>query len=282
MDRTQKRKAFGQHFLRDTDVCEKIVTSFLKEIETSDCDSILEIGPGKGALTLLLLEKLKQSDFFSGKIKKVILIEKDFALIDMWRDFLSTQTYGERVAIIGNDFLKLNSSDWVISNHFGVLSNLPYSVGTAITLELLEKKENIRVMSLMFQAEVARRFRATNKDSEWGSLSIWTQNNWDVQRLISVSPKAFSPPPKVDSEVAIFKPRKSQRVPTPDVKLWNSLLKTAFSHRRKMLRSGLPKTGNWKTALKTAGIEETLRPEQLDWSDWFSFYNALLELHHEK
>ncbi len=131
----------------------------------------------------------------------------------------------------------------------------------------------------MYQAEVAQRLRAEPKSKDWGSLSIWTQNFWDVTKLLTVPPKAFNPPPKVMSEVVVFLPRKTPRIDvarTPsELDRFEKLLKVAFAHRRKMLRAGLPKDGPWLDALKAAGISETLRAEALTWEQWSSWWSQV-------
>jgi 16S rRNA (adenine1518-N6/adenine1519-N6)-dimethyltransferase len=158
-----------------------------------------------------------------------------------------------------------------MSASMGVVSNLPYSTGTAILDRLA--REEIPFMVLMFQAEVAQRLRAEPSTKAWGSLSIWLQNRWDVTRLCGVPPGAFSPPPDVDSEVVVLRRRAEPRVAVKSEEAWEKLLKVSFAHRRKMLRGSLPPP--YKAALEKAEIDGTKRAEALGWDEWSRFLGAL-------
>jgi 16S rRNA (adenine1518-N6/adenine1519-N6)-dimethyltransferase len=145
----------------------------------------------------------------------------------------------------------------------------------------------------MFQAEVAARLRANPGDSAWGSLSIWIQNRWEVRKLAAVPPGAFAPPPDVNSEVVILQARERNRLtpespagsPRTDPRAeaeWEAtldrLLRAAFRHRRKMLRSGLPKNSSFASALDKAEIEGTRRAEELEWAEWQRWMTAIFEI----
>lgn len=265
MTATGKRRAFGQHFLVDDKVCSGIVRAFVQELKNNGCATALEIGPGKGALTSLLLDQAKVP---------VIICEKDPKLARKWQD--ATRDRPDSQVHLA-DFLELPREHWVGRPPVGVLSNLPYSSGTAILQLLAREREAIVCMVLMFQREVARRVRAEPDSREWGSLSLWVQNFWEVTHLMEVPPTAFAPPPKVYSEVVILRRRAEPLVPmdADQEVLWEKLLKTCFAHRRKMLRSSLPKDGPWLPALERAGIDPTLRAEALSWDAWKRFFQAL-------
>lgn len=271
----KKRHFLGQHFLRDTRVIDAIVEEGLAQIRAHSAVSVLEIGPGGGALTEVLEKKLPESGNPEWRV-----CEADREIIAFWRE-RAAKGFGKssKFRVISGDFLQAPETVWLWKSPLVVISNLPYSAGTPITLRLLEKRDRIPGLVLMYQAEVARRFRAEPGSKDWGSLSLWTQNFWDVRKLLAVPPGAFSPPPKVDSEVVVFTPRKSPRIAmTPEQEpLWEKLLKAAFAHRRKMLRAGLPKNGPWLPALEASGIDPTLRAETLDWAQWESLWKALLE-----
>jgi 16S rRNA (adenine1518-N6/adenine1519-N6)-dimethyltransferase len=165
---------------------------------------------------------------------------------------------------------------WLKEPKIAVVSNLPYSAGTAIFTQLAEQRARITSMVLMFQKEVAERILAKPRTADRGSLSVWSQNLWDVQKLLIAPPGAFRPPPQVDSMVIVCKPRNEPRVPGSEGSdTWQQLLKLAFTHRRKMLRSGLPKTGPWLAALEKSGVDPQLRPEALDWPEWSALFKAL-------
>jgi 16S rRNA (adenine1518-N6/adenine1519-N6)-dimethyltransferase len=232
-----KRRALGQHFLRDPGVQAKIVDATLE---------LAREAPG---------------------VKSLSVCEKDRDLITYWK----AEALGKpALRVLSGDFLELPREEWLASRAPGVVSNLPYSVGTAILNRLA--REPIPFMVLMFQAEVAQRLRAEVSTKAWGSLSIWLQNRWDVTRLCAVPPGAFSPPPDVDSEVVLLRRRAEPRVAVKSEELWEKLLKACFAYRRKMLRSSLPP--DFRSALEKAGIDGTKRGEALSWEEWARFYGA--------
>ncbi|OFZ37656.1 MAG: ribosomal RNA small subunit methyltransferase A, partial [Bdellovibrionales bacterium GWC1_52_8] len=235
-----KRRAFGQHFLKDTSVSNLIAQTALEEAQRLGCKTLLEIGPGRGALTQPLLTDLAKAGH---GIEQFTLCERDEALADLWVDLekhRDKNISSFRLTIEEGDFMQLATEKWLTRPPVAVVSNLPYSAGTAIFTLLAGLPESIPVMVLMFQAEVAQRLRAEVGTREWGRLSVWTQNRWDVHKLIAVPRKAFSPPPDVESEVVVITRRENARIPATlnghQAELWEPLLKTCFTHRRKMLR----------------------------------------------
>ena len=271
MTSPRKRHALGQHFLRDSELCKKIADRALQIVRQSDCATLLEIGPGKGAITLPLFEMMtRQAD--ESPLRRFIISETDQEFIERWKeDSHYLVPYSVRAEVAEGDFLQLPETKWLPeTGNLAVVSNLPYSAGTAIVTRLCQHPERIPGMVLMFQAEVARRLRASPDTKDWGSLSLWVQNRWDVTLLHFVPPKAFNPPPKVDSEVILLLPRAKPRieVSAAEEKHFESLLRVAFAHRRKMLRSGLPPQGPWRESLEAAGIDGTLRAEALTWEQW--------------
>ncbi len=272
-----KRIALGQHFLKDKGIAQTIVQKFVEEVKKNRSQSSLEIGPGKGALTFPLLKLLENENI------KRIFCEKDYEFSATWKNLfaISPAPIRENTLLIEGDFLDLKEESWLIASPLSILSNLPYSVGTAILSKLAKQPRKIPVMVLMLQAEVAQRLYASPRTKSWGSLSLWIQNRWDVEKLISVPPQAFVPPPKVFSEVVILRARAQARVIIPDTQeaeaLWEKLLKIAFQHRRKMLRAGFPKEGPWRNVLETSGVDATSRAEALDWNDWDQLFRAALQ-----
>lgn len=275
MDPYKKRRAFGQHFLKDTVIANEIASTAVQSAVEAGCTSLLEIGPGRGAITRPLFQCLSEQSL----ILNFILCEKDRELVSYWKEQLQTAQGTTPVTIEEGDFLELDESIWLKSTPLAVVSNLPYSAGTAILVRLAQHPHLIRVMVLMFQAEVAKRLRAQPSTKEWGSLSIWIQNRWEVKRLLEVPPKAFKPPPKVNSEVVILTPRAKPQVDVAEdpksQALWESLLKACFQQRRKMLRSSLH--GPFKAAFEASGIDGTRRAEALNWDQWRTLYEILRE-----
>jgi 16S rRNA (adenine1518-N6/adenine1519-N6)-dimethyltransferase len=258
-----KRRALGQHFLRDSRICERIAETAVEQARAHGCAALLEIGPGRGAITHPLRARAGELEFF--------VAERDPELVAHWRQEAPT------LRVEAGDFLELPEERWLGRTPLAVVSNLPYSVGTAIATRLARHTDTIPVMVLMFQAEVAQRLRAEPGTKAWGSLSVWIQNRWDVTKLLSVPPGAFSPPPEVDSEVVILTRRKQPRVDVaPDAEeKWQTLLRLCFAHRRKMLRSGLPSDGPWRKALLTSSVNGTSRAEALNWDDWKDLFSHL-------
>ncbi len=277
----RKRHSLGQHFLRDTVLAEKIARRGAELASELGCAALLEVGPGDGALTEPLIQALRDT-FPVGKYPRIILSEADRKIAAYWAERRGSGFGREfSLRVCEGDFMNLPEEIFLAKAPLAVVSNLPYSSGTAIAVRLLAHIGQVPFLLLMFQAEVARRFRAEPNSDDWGSLSIWTQNQWEVEKFAFVPPGAFNPPPKVDSEVVLFRPRKEPRIPlkTPaEYRLFDQLLKVAFAHRRKMLRSGLPSQGPWKEALERAGIDGTLRSEALDWNQWGKWWTALREI----
>jgi 16S rRNA (adenine1518-N6/adenine1519-N6)-dimethyltransferase len=267
-----RRRALGQHFLCDTQICNQIADTALEEAQRHFCSGLLEIGPGKGAITLPILERLERVS----SIKNFKLVERDQKLAQEWKEKFQSLSEGNRSVETG-DFLDVQRENWLISQSIAVVSNLPYSAGTAILIRLAEEAQSIPVMVLMFQAEVAKRLRAGPSGDGRGSLSVWIQNQWDVKSLVRVPPQAFSPPPEVQSEVVVLTRRQKPWIDVfgseGELKTWQMLLKAAFAHRRKMLRSTFP----WPQALKASDVDPTLRAEALDWAEWERLFQAVLK-----
>lgn len=276
-----KRKLLGQHFLRDQKIIDQIAGEAIDQAIKRGCKSLLEVGPGKGAITFPLFDRLQHPSTHG--IEEMILAERDWDFAERWRLERDNSKSGRiPLQVEEGDFLDLPEEKFFKHLPLAVASNLPYSAGTAIVTRLARHPRKVAVMVLMFQAEVARRLRADVGTKEWGSLSVWIQNRWDVQKLVHVPPKAFNPPPKVDSEVVLMVPRAEPRVPvaeTPEAeKAWESLLKVCFAQRRKMLRSGLPSSGSWRKALEVSGLDGTKRAEALSWEEWGRLYEALISV----
>jgi 16S rRNA (adenine1518-N6/adenine1519-N6)-dimethyltransferase len=257
-----KQKAFGQHFLKDEAVISKIVDAALVAVNQHPATSLLEIGPGQGAITRPLLAGLPIEIPFH-------LAERDRELIELWSGESRVHTF------LKGDFLDQPEEALAGLGPLVVVSNLPYSAGTAIVVRLAERVSQISEMVLMFQAEVAKRLYAKASTPDRGSLSLYIQNEWDIERLCVVPPQAFKPPPKVMSEVVVLKRRAQARIPVDTIEnreAFNGLLKLAFKHRRKIIKGNLSGTP-WQSALEKSGIHPTRRAESLEWDEWVSLWN---------
>ncbi len=275
LPREIRRKILGQHFLSDAPLAEKIAQEGLRLAQEAQCQAVLEIGPGRGALTDRILKRNQASS----QPLPILVSERDPVLARQWADRSQSDSL---LTCYPGDFLDLKESELPPLRPLAVISNLPYSSATAILLQLHEWRNSIPVMLLMFQREVGQRLRAQPSSKSWGSLSLWIQNHWDVSLFESVSPRSFSPPPKVESEVVLLRRRPAPRIQAPQnaaaPKLWESLLKTSFLHRRKMLRSSLRGHPIFSKAWEEAGLDGTLRAESLDWPQWQAFFDAASRL----
>lgn len=238
------RKRFGQNFLIDTSVIERIVSRF------SDEFTIVEIGPGQGALTEGLLNTGAQ----------VIALELDRDLIPLLQ---------KKFAHFSN--LHLKQAD-ALNFEFGQLTedaplrlagNLPYNVATPLIFNLLEHLPLIVDMHFMLQWEVAARLTAKAGDNHYGQLSVVMQNLCTTELLIEVPPQAFNPAPKVNSAVIRIQPRATPIVPGHLHDTFVALVKAAFAQRRKTLRNNL-KGMVTTEQLDAAGIDPGLRAEVID------------------
>jgi len=212
------KKRLGQHFLHDPWVTEQIIAA----INPQRDDFMIEIGPGKGALTAPLI----------GKVASFSAIELDRDLVaGLSRQFPSLTVYQQ-------DALKFNFSELAAAK-IRIIGNLPYNISIELILYLLKYKKIIHDMIFMLQKEVADRICAGPTSRGYGRLSVMCQTYYRVQRLFTVSPKVFSPPPKVESAVMKFVPLAGSGHAIGDENHYANLVKQAFSQRRKTIRNAL-------------------------------------------
>jgi 16S rRNA (adenine1518-N6/adenine1519-N6)-dimethyltransferase len=222
--RPQKR--LGQHFLLDTSLCRKIVKHGACDIVGKN---ILEIGPGPGGLTRVILEH---------EPKSLRVIEKDACVLPILLDIRSAfQTIP--LHIINEDVLRYDwFSDVADDIKFDILSNLPYNISTPILFKCFDNIERIGSMTFMLQRELADRIASDNFSKEYGRISVMVNLLCDVRKCFDIAPSAFFPPPKVWSSVITLVP-KVNRPSKVLVKLVSDILLRAFGMRRKMLRTSL-------------------------------------------
>ncbi len=217
------RKRFGQHFLKDVRVVRRIVDA----IAPADGERIVEIGPGRGALTWPLLER-------AGRLE-VIEIDRDLAAA-LREDARGTG----RLAVHQGDALRM---DFTALRGDGpplrLVGNLPYNISTPLLFHLLEHRAAITDMHFMLQKEVVDRIIAPPGGKEYGRLTVMLSVLATAERLFEVGPGAFSPPPKVVSAVLRVRPRASTPAPAPDHAGLYRVVTAAFSQRRKTLRNSL-------------------------------------------
>ena len=187
--------------------------------------------------------------------------------------------------IIEADFLELSAEHWHSQiqddgKNRLILSNLPYSASIAILNRLTTWRDSISEMILMFQDEVSQRIAFELGHRSTGSLTVWTQNFWNIEYLYKVKPQAFRPPPKVDSSVVHFQKRDYPIISNTNEKsaLFEDLLKVSFKHPRKMIRSNLKQLQNEAAIFDQCEVDPTLRPQHLTWQDWQSLWDAFLKI----
>ena len=212
------KKSLGQHFLKDENICRKII-AVLKEQNFSD---LLEIGPGAGALTKYLIE-LESVNF------KAVEIDSEKA------DYLLRTFPLLKNKIILDDFLKIKIP---FKDSFTVVGNFPYNISSQILFKILEWKENVECVIGMFQKEVAQRIASAEGNKIYGVTSVLVQAFYRVEYLFEVPEKCFQPPPKVKSAVIRLLPL-SQKYKMKSEEKFFLLVKTAFNQRRKMLRNAV-------------------------------------------
>ena len=212
------KKSLGQHFLKDENICKKIV----EELQKNPVQQLLEVGPGGGALTKYLLQ-INEINF-----KAVELDEEKFSFL--------LQTYPQlKDKIIHQSILDIEKP---FVGSFTVIGNFPYNISTEIVFRMLEWKDEIECMIGMFQKEVALRLASKEGNKIYGVTSVLVQAFFKVEYLFEVHEKCFVPPPKVKSAVIRIMPLK-QIVAMKDEISFFRLVKAAFNQRRKTLRNAV-------------------------------------------
>ena len=224
------KKSLGQHFLPDLNLTAKIVS--LSSLNQSE--AVLEIGPGPGGLTRMLLAELTRIK----STAPLIAIESDRRCIQALAPL--QKIADKQLQIIAAPAEKVDITT-ILPQKTGastVVANLPYNVATPILLKLLAHSKLFNQLILMFQAEVAQRICATPNNKDYGRLSVAVQSLCHAEILMEIPPQAFSPPPKVDSAIVRLRPLHNEG----RIKKWHHLqdvIRAAFSERRKMIRKSL-------------------------------------------
>ena len=253
------RKAFGQNFLSDVHILDRIVGL----AELAPGDRVIEIGPGPGGLTTRLLA--------AGAQVRAVELDRDVV------EHLE-RTFGahERFSVVQGDALQAPLPEWVAEGWDTVVANLPYHVATPILFRLLDAPSYPRRMALMFQMEVAERLVAAAGTREFSLLGLGAQIRYRTRLAMRLKPGAFTPPPKVRSGVVLFERRDTPLVDAATEAVVRQLGKAAFQQRRKTLRNSLRSlTADPDALLSRVGLSATARPESIAWQDWFDLATAL-------
>ena len=250
------KKRLGQHFLHDKNIINKII----KFVKPNKLDNFIEIGPGEGAITIPLIEK----------ISKLILIEKDRSLIPILKDNLSDF---QNITFINEDILKYEFKD-IEKDEIRIIGNLPYNISTEILFKIASSPLNIVDVHFMLQKEVIDRIIAKPGPKEYGRLSIMCQVYFDVKKLFEISPNAFYPKPKVQSAYIRMKRLKSKFNNNKHEKYFYEIVRKSFIARRKMIKTSLKDIITENDWVKL-GIDNNKRPEQLSVENFLNISSIL-------
>ncbi|MFH2048135.1 MAG: 16S rRNA (adenine(1518)-N(6)/adenine(1519)-N(6))-dimethyltransferase RsmA [bacterium] len=213
------KKRLGQNFLKSDD----IIANIIQSLEPEENDTIVEIGPGRGSLTLPLAE--------TGAFIYAIEFDKDIIgyLNKLLRKFIN-------VKIINRDFLSFNPSELQL-NKFKIIGNLPFNITSPVIEWITSHHDNIILAVLMVQKEMAERIAAVPGTKNWSPISIFTQMAFDVKLCFDISPKYFQPPPKVTSSLISLRPKEGKLIDNFDV--FEKIVRASFKQRRKLLVNNL-------------------------------------------
>lgn len=261
--RLPPRKRFGQHFLKDRRVIERIV----ERVVPQEGEVLLEVGPGRGALTGKLLES-------AGRL---VAVEIDRGLAERLR------RDGSRpgLRVLEGDILRLDLEQVRLdegAEKLLLVGNLPYNISAPLLFRLLEQRRHISRAVVMLQREVAQRLTAEPCTKAYSTLSVFLGQWADISSVVQVSNRAFKPVPKVQSTVIEMVFRQTPRVELRDEAVFTRLVRAAFAQRRKMLRNALGVLGEGvEEAAARAGIDLERRAETLSLAEFGAFSDALVE-----
>ena len=251
------KKKLGQHFLVDQNLINKLV----RNISPNGKDIIVEIGPGDGAMTKLILPS----------VKKMYLIEKDTDLIN---ELVFVIEKYKNSNVINQDVLKYDFS--IFDNPFRVIGNLPYNISTEIIFKMC-KINNVVDMHFMLQKEVVDRMVSMPNSKIYGRLSVMTQAYFITEKLFDISENVFIPKPKVKSSFIRLLPRKSVFNNDMHEEVFSKIVKSAFEGRRKMIRKSL---NNYLSDYDYDNIKVNpkLRAENLTVDDYLLISNYVCQI----
>lgn len=243
----QPRKRFGQNFLVDDGIIHAIVAAIAPQAD----DTVVEIGPGLGALTRPLLERLSH----------LHVVELDRDLVAR----LEATWPRTRMTVHAGDALKFDFGS--LGDDLRVAGNLPYNISSPLLFHLADYAPQLRDMHFMLQKEVVDRMVAAPSTPDYGRLSVMLQRRFHLEHLLDVPPESFDPPPKVMSAVVRLIPKSPAEIPALDDALFAKLVLAGFAQRRKTLRNTL--AGLLDAAdFAALGIDPGLRAEALPLGDW--------------
>ncbi|MGE0087938.1 MAG: 16S rRNA (adenine(1518)-N(6)/adenine(1519)-N(6))-dimethyltransferase RsmA [Bacteroidales bacterium] len=253
MSYVRPKKSLGQHFLKDQNIARKIVAA----LDRCSQKTILEIGPGTGVLTSILLDNPNYHTH---------AIEVDTEAFE----FLKNNFPQLENRLMLADFLKINIRDY-FTEPFTIIGNFPYNISSQIFFKVLENRELVLDVVCMIQKEVAERISASHGNKTYGILSVFLQAFYDIEYLFTVGPNVFNPPPKVNSAV-IHLTRNTRQELGCNEELFFKIVKLGFNQRRKTLRNSLKSI---LVNLQTDHDIFNMRPEQLSVDEFIYLTNLI-------
>ena len=248
---TRPRQSLGQNFLYDQNLARWIV----EQLPGHHDGTILEIGPGLGALT----------EFLVPVAKRLVLVEKDERMVAWLRRKFPVP----QVELFHTDALAFDLRKICGEGPVAIVGNLPYYVSTALISHYTDALSPASILVLTLQHEVAGRLSATPGTPDYGAMSVCVQRRWQVRFLRKLPPSVFYPAPKVSSAVVSLTPRPSDEILPLDEGAFESLVRRGFSERRKQLKNLLPELrGSWQEITSAAGISAEARAENLTLAQW--------------
>jgi 16S rRNA (adenine1518-N6/adenine1519-N6)-dimethyltransferase len=252
------RKRFGQHFLQDNQIIQRIVAAIAPQPE----QHLVEIGPGKGALTFPLLQQ--------GAVLDVIELDRDMIEWLKQKANIFNELSIHQADVLKFDFKRLVKN----GQQLRVVGNLPYNISTPLLFHLLNYANDIQDMLFMLQKEVVDRLIATPATSDYGRLSVMLQYHCRIEKIFDVNPNAFYPPPKVDSSVVQLIPHSTPPVEVMNHKHFAQVVALAFSQRRKTLRNTLKRLFDIED-IQAVGINPGARAETLTLNEFAQLANVV-------
>ncbi len=251
------RKRFGQNFLSDPGIIQRIIQS----INPRQGDRIIEIGPGLGALTCPILKQIGEMD--------VIELDRDIIPKLQLNCGLDSKLHIHNVDVLKFDFASLDQDQ-----PLRIIGNLPYNISTPIIFHLVEYSSIIQDMFFMLQKEVVERLAARPDTSNYSRLSVMAQYYFKVTPLFLVPPESFQPVPKVDSAIVRLIPHKDKPVQVDNEEAFGKLVSQAFSQRRKTLRNVLRELCT-ADQIEAAGIDPASRAQSLTLQQFADLFSQL-------
>ena len=255
------KKSLGQNFLQDQNIIRKIIASL------GDCANtlVLEIGPGRGALT----------DHLMSITQDLHIVEFDHDLAEYWQ---AKSQERSNLTVHSIDILKLDLAKIVdtVEAKIKVIGNLPYNISSPVLFHLMPFAEHFDSQIVMLQKEVVDRMTSSSGSKQYGRLSVMLQYRYQIEQLFTVPSNAFFPPPKVNSAIARLTPRPSSELSVLCFDDFSQLVKQAFSQRRKTLRNTLKQLLP-ANLIEECGIDASDRAESLNVNEFVLLANAFTE-----